>query len=81
MQNNPLNNVIKQKHCTMMKNIQQLLTRSVHSDHETDILLEELLNKLTFDDLVFLLRMFQRERNAKYRLAKIIKKIFQKNLS
>lgn len=64
-----------------MKNIQQLLTRSVHSDHETDILLEELLNKLTFDDLVFLLRMFQREGNAKYRLAKIIKKIFQKNLS
>lgn len=65
----------------MMKNIQQLLTRSVHSDHETDILLEELLNKLTADELIFLLRMFQRERNAKYRLAKIIKKIFQKKLS
>ena len=52
-----------------------------YADADTEILLETLLNKLELEELVFLLRLFQRNSHAKYLLARKIKKIFNLKLS
>lgn len=52
-----------------------------HYDVDTDVLLECLLNKLEPEDLIFLLRLFQRTPQVKYLLARKIKKIVNKKLS
>ncbi|EFU68528.1 conserved hypothetical protein [Aggregatibacter segnis ATCC 33393] len=46
-----------------------------HSDAETEELLSLLFRKLDVDELIFLLRVLQRDIREKYTLTKIIKKI------
>ena len=46
-----------------------------HSDTETEELISLLFRKLDIDELIFLLRVLQRDIRAKYTLTKIIKKI------
>lgn len=62
----------------MMKNIPKF---PPYADSDTDMLLEALLNKLELEDLVFLLRLLQRNSQAKHLLARKIKKIFNLKLS
>ena len=62
----------------MMKNIPKF---PPYADADTDMLLEALLNKLELEDLVFLLRLLQRNSQAKHLLARKIKKIFNLKLS
>ncbi|MDD0822893.1 hypothetical protein PTQ27_00165 [Mannheimia sp. AT1] len=52
-----------------------------HNDADTDMLFEATLNKLELDELIFLLRVFQRNSQAKQVLAKNLKKIINKKLS
>ena len=47
----------------------------LHSDAETEELLSLLFRKLDVDELIFLLRVLQRDIREKYTLTKIIKKI------
>ena len=47
----------------------------LHSDAETEELLSLLFRKLDGDELIFLLRVLQRDIREKYTLTKIIKKI------
>lgn len=61
-----------------MKNIPRF---PPHYDADTETLLENLLNTLEAEDLIFLLRLFQRSSQAKYLLARKIKKIINKKLS
>ena len=46
-----------------------------HSDAETEELLSLLFRKLDVDELIFLLRVLQRDIREKYTLTKIIRKI------
>lgn len=64
----------------MMKNIPKFPPYA-DADADTDMLLEALLNKLELEDLVFLLRLLQRNSQAKDLLARKIKKIFNLKLS
>lgn len=48
-----------------------------HSDTETEELISLLFRKLDIDELIFLLRVLQRDIRAKYTLTKIIKKKYQ----
>ncbi|WP_410678555.1 hypothetical protein [Avibacterium paragallinarum] len=52
-----------------------------HHDADIGVLLECLLNKLDVEDLIFLIRLFQRTPQAKYLIARKIKKIINKKLS
>ncbi|AZI14126.1 hypothetical protein ACU6T4_11695 [Avibacterium paragallinarum] len=52
-----------------------------HSDSDTSALLEALLQKLEYEELIFLLRMFQRDLRAKHLLARKIKKVINLKLS
>lgn len=52
-----------------------------HYDADTEALLESLLNKLEAEELIFLLRLFQRSSQAKYLLARKIKKVVNQKLS
>ncbi|EQA07957.1 hypothetical protein [Glaesserella parasuis] len=66
----------------MMKNIPKFPPYAdADADADTDMLLEALLNKLELEDLVFLLRLLQRNSQAKHLLARKIKKIFNLKLS
>ncbi|MDO9799934.1 hypothetical protein Q7452_11260 [Glaesserella parasuis] len=68
----------------MMKNIPKFppyADADADADADTDMLLEALLNKLELEDLVFLLRLLQRNSQAKDLLARKIKKIFNLKLS
>ncbi|EQA11760.1 hypothetical protein NUQ34_08260 [Glaesserella parasuis] len=66
----------------MMKNIPKFPPYAdADADADTDMLLEALLNKLELEDLVFLLRLLQRNSQAKDLLARKIKKIFNLKLS
>ena len=62
---------IKYSELKMMKKFQNFKT---HSDTETEELIIILFRKLDIDELIFLLRVLQRDIRAKYTLTKIIKK-------